>query len=391
MPWRRIELGMCLVVVAMLALPGGLGTQPLRGAGTPVRTASWTFALYVSGDNDLAKYWAQDSLPWLKAVPSSAQVNVVALVSLRNETTDVVEKISGSSVCVVEKVPKLDMGLPATVSWWINESTGLFPSTYYVLVIWDHGYGWKYVSIDDLSGHRLNMPSLAQAIAASGRRIAILGFDACNMGNEEVAYQIAETNLVSYLVGSEESVPWQGFPYDKMLIQLVADPAMSPQDFASDMVAAWGVYYGNTTWANTVNLAAYDLAAMKDSLPAVAMWTSAMLRLLPTYRHAYATALKHAYEAVATHYFVDVVDYVRQLLGDTGVTDAGLRVASQALASAISAYVVRLWNAAKMTACGGITVYFGTGTDWSGSSASYLQTAFAGDTGWGAFLTAYNG
>jgi hypothetical protein len=387
---RRIGVGV-VAVVAVLVLSGVVGATLGKTAGKSTSTASWTFALYVNGDNSLAKYWAQDSLPFLENVPPSTQVNVVALVSLKNATSDVVEKISGASVTIVETEPKLDMGIPSTVSWWINRSTTLFPSTYYALDIWDHGYGWKYVSVDDLSGHRLSMPQLQGAITASGKPIAILGFDACNMGNDEVVYQMAKTNLVSYFVGSEESVPFVGFPYDRMLTPLVNNPAMAPRDVSIAMVNGWGAYYASVPSANANNLAAYDVAAMKNSIGTFTTWTSNMLRMLPTYQHAYATALKHAYSAWQTHFYVDAVDYAAQLLSTSGVTDSALRAASQGLASAVSAYVVRVWNGAKMTMCGGVTFYFGTGADWSSSSVAYLQTAFASDTGWGTFLTAYNG
>jgi hypothetical protein len=43
-----------------------------------------------------------------------------------------------------------------------------------------------------------------------------------------------------------------------------------------------------------------------------------------------------------------------------------------------------------MLDCKGISLYWGAGTEWSNHAAEYTQLAFAVDTGWGAFLTAYN-
>ncbi len=387
---RVVGTALCLGVVA-LVLVAGLSVAKPRAGPSAGAGATWTFAVYVDGNNNLARYWAQYSLPWLEAVPANAQVNLVALVALANSTNTYVERISGRTVTVLETYGVMDMGSPATLSWWIDRSTTLFPSTYYALDIWDHGYGWKYVSVDDTSGNDLSMPELQSAIAASGKTVSILAFDACNMGNAEVAYQMSKTSLVSYLVGSEETVPGNGYPYDKMLTPLAANPAMTPHDLAATMVDGWGAYYGGLTWANTVNLAAYDLTALRNGIGTFTMWSSEMTRMLPSYRAYYASAIKASYYAWGTHYFPDLKDYAAHLLGSNKVADPALRAATSNVQAWVTSLVVKVWNANKMTMCGGITFYFGTGSEWTSSSASYLATAFAADTGWGGFLTAYNG
>jgi hypothetical protein len=352
--------------------------------------ASWTFALFINGDNSLEQYWGKYSLPWLEEVPPSNQVNIVALVSLESSSRTLVEQIKGSSVIVVANYSKMDMGIPATVSWWISNSTALFPSTHYALTIWDHGYGWIYVSVDDVSGHSLNMPQLQSAIADAGKRIDVLGFDACMMANAEVVYQVAQTNLVSYVVASEELVPDRGFPYDKMLTKLVNSPEMLPKDFSMAMVDGWGEYYSTQSWANTVNLAAIDVGQMKSTIGTFTNWSRNMLSLLSSYKRMYTSALKSSYTVSETHYFVDAYDYGANLLTINRVTDTGLRTTTQSMQSAILTYVLKVWNGPKMTMCKGITIFWGTGIYWSSYSADYNLTAFSADTGWGNFLTAYN-
>jgi len=53
-------------------------------------------------------------------------------------------------------------------------------------------------------------------------------------------------------------------------------------------------------------------------------------------------------------------------------------------------YVIKVRDAPKTSNCKGITIYWGTSTDWSYHSADYGFTAFSTHTGWGDFLTAYN-
>jgi hypothetical protein len=378
-----IVMGMLVVPGMALAKPGG------RGPAAPA-VAAWTYAIYMDGDNSLETYWAGTSLPLLKAAPASASVNIVAFVDLGSTSGMTVQKISGTTVTTVLTAPEMNMGNPATLTWCINQAAALFPSTYLVLSMWDHGYGWNYVCMDDTSGDSLSMQELQAGIASAAKKIDVLAFDCCNMGNIEVAYQVSLTNLVSYMVGSEESVPGNGFPYDKMLTTLVNNPAMLPRDFSMAMVDAYGQYYATQTWATTVNLAAIDVVQLKATISTLSTWSADMKSLLPGYKTAYATALKNAYYMWGTHYFTDLYDYGLHLKVTKGVTDAKLKADTTTMQNAVLSYCIKVWDAKRMTDCKGISLYWGTGNEWSSHSAAYLQLAFAVDTGWGAFLTAYN-
>jgi hypothetical protein len=330
------------------------------------------------------------SLPMLEAVPASASVNIVAFVDLGSTSGMSVVKISGTTVTTVLTAPEMNMGDPATLSWCINQAASLFPSTYLAVSMWDHGYAWNYVCLDDTSGDSLSMPELQTAIANAGKQIDVLAFDCCNMGNVEVAYQVSLTNLVSYMVGSEESVPGNGFPYDSMLNNLVSNPAMLPRAFSIAMVDAWGVYYSGQTWASTVNLAAIDVAQLKATIGAFSTWSADMKSLLPGYKTAYATALKNTYNMWGTHYFTDLYDFGVHLKTTKGVTDAKLKADTTTLQNAVMSYCIKVWDGKRMLQCKGISLYWGTGNEWAGHAAAYNQLAFAVDTGWGAFLAAYN-
>lgn len=377
-------IGMLIVPGAVLAKPGG------KGVSGPVPGAAWTYAIYMDGDNSLEIYWAGTSLPLLEAVPASPNVNIVAFVDLGKTSGMSVQKISGTTVTTVLTAPEMNMGDPATLTWCINQAAALFPSTYLVLSMWDHGYGWNYVCKDDTSGDSLSMQELQAGIANAGKRIDVLAFDCCNMGNIEVAYQVSLTNLVSYMVGSEETVPGNGFPYDLMLVNLVNNPAMLPRDFSMAMVDAWGVYYATQTWAATVNLAAIDVVQLKATISTFSTWSADMKSLLPGYKSPYATALKNAYYMWGTHYFTDLYDYGLHLKTTKGVNDAKLKADTTTMQNAVMSYCIKVWDGKHMTECKGISLYWGTGNEWSGHSADYNQLAFAVDTGWGAFLTAYN-
>jgi hypothetical protein len=61
-----------------------------------------------------------------------------------------------------------------------------------------------------------------------GRSIDILGFDACLMSMAEVAYQVR--GLADFTVGSEQTSPNEGWPYDRICKALAARPTMKPAE-----------------------------------------------------------------------------------------------------------------------------------------------------------------
>ncbi|MBW1675421.1 MAG: hypothetical protein JRF30_01090 [Deltaproteobacteria bacterium] len=68
---------------------------------------------------------------------------------------------------------------------------------------------------DDTSGDALDNQELKNVLSGVsqriGRKIDILGLDACLMNMIEVAYQLKD--CVQVMVGSEEEEPFDGWPY----------------------------------------------------------------------------------------------------------------------------------------------------------------------------------
>lgn len=383
---RRAAL-ISLALVAVFLVPGFFVVVPVSRASA---TASWTYALYVDGVNSLAPDWAKYTLPALQNVPASSQVSIVAMVALKGASNVLVEKISGSSVTVVETDPVMDMGSGATLTWWVNKYTTLWPSTYNAVLLWDHGWGWQYICTDDVTGHSIDMPSLQSAITNAGKRIDVLAFDACNMAMDEVAYQVSKTNLVSYMVASEEYEGAVGIPEDVTLTPLVNNPAMLPRDFAINMVNAYQQYYQPKHGQQKMTMAAIDVAQVAATIGTFTAWTTQMNALLPSYKSYYTSALRSSH-TMSTTYFTDMGSYMTRLLVTSGVTDPTLRTATQNVQSSMTSYMIKFWGGTTMTDCNGITFYWPNGNTWKTTKAAYMLTAFAVDTGWGNFLNSYIG
>ncbi|MCJ7489572.1 MAG: clostripain-related cysteine peptidase [Thermoplasmata archaeon] len=383
---RNKESRVCFVMaLGVVLVAPGLFFAP-NVAGDPV---TWTFALYVNGDNNLEDEWDGTSLPLLLNIPANSEVDIVAMVDLKStEGTDLVE-ISGGSWQVVDSYPEMNFGDGATLEWFITQVATLYPSDKLSITIWDHGFGWIEFSFDESSWDRIHMPEMTAAIQGAGVYIDILSFDACNMGNIEVVYEAYKTGLVGYMVGSEESVPFDGYPYDFMWTLAALDPSRTPAQVAVDMVDGWGQYYDETSFT-TVNLAAVDVSSIGASAPAFETWCGLMHGNLGAYAKVYSTALKNAYVAWSTKYFVDMADLGETLLADSKFSNAALRSATATMVAAIDDAVLAVHTCSALPDARGLTLWWGSKGSWSYYGPSYIDTQWGVDMGWYDFLVDYN-
>jgi len=93
------------------------------------------------------------------------------------------------------------------------------------------------------------------------RRIDVVGMDACLMSMVEIGFQLR--GLVDYLVGSQDLVPKEGFPYDKIFQQMTDNPAITPRELSAEMVR----HYINSFAAKfNPTLSACDLRTLNVAL-----------------------------------------------------------------------------------------------------------------------------
>jgi hypothetical protein len=86
--------------------------------------------------------------------------------------------------------------------------------------------------------------------------VDLVGSDACLMGMIEVAYEIKDIGA-SVMVGPEETVPWNGWPYDAILTDLTSNPSWTPSELATSIVDRYYESY-HDDWTQ----AAIDLGHM---------------------------------------------------------------------------------------------------------------------------------
>lgn len=380
---------------------GVLGVAPAANAAAPAvgpaRDAgdTWTIALYVNADNDLDYLWPRFTLPALRRIPASSQVNVVALVDRESETGSFLYRIRGSQVTTVRHwITERDFGQGETFQWFLRQMHSRFPVDHLIVVGWDHGYGWRYFSHDYNADDAITMPELRAALSGAGVPVDVLAFDACNMGDVDVAYEAALTHLVKIMVASEESVSANGYPYDKMLAPLADDPSLTPVQVAQAMVAGWKDYYDGLNWANTAQLAAVDVTRIAAAAPDLRAWARRLAADLPLYKKAYTRELKKTWHAWASNQY-DFSDYCAKLIEDTQVKDATLKALTRTVKNDLADATIANATAPKSVPVTALTIWWDEHVDWKTWQADYLaHVSFAQPAplgmGWWAFLNAYN-
>ncbi len=351
-------------VACLCALPAATGSARAAGGGAAVApiggAETWTVALFVNADNDLGYTWPRFTLPALTRIPASPRVSVVALVDKEAKTGSFLYQVRGAEVTTVARFKtERNFGKGETFRWFLEQVHARFPSDRLVVVAWDHGYGWRYFSHDFNADDRITMPELRAALAGAAVPIDILAFDACNMGDVEVAWDVASVDdpadpgkpLVDFLVASEETIDQDGYPYDGMFAPLAADPRRSPEEVTDDMLRGWDGYYGSLRCFDWVSLSAVDLEAVREAGPALADLAGRLRAGLAADPARYGGAMRGA---VATSLAA----------WDSWQQDLGM-------------FAERLVDGHNLDD-GGLSVWIGTGAEWAQYRAAYRRQSLFG-------------
>jgi hypothetical protein len=187
---------------------------------------------------------------------------------------------------VIERFEDRDSGDKETLVKSLKWATEDYSSENYLVVIWNHGSGFRdtrrlplraglrgaprrragtlfnhsislsehagsrNIATDDTTGNNLDMIELSDALQEAGfsdssKKMGVLGFDACLMNMLEVTYEMSKN--AHLLVGSEELEPGLGWPYAHDLKSLNSIGADSVQ-LAKDLVKNYRQFYSRSPY-----------------------------------------------------------------------------------------------------------------------------------------------
>ncbi len=352
----------------------------------------------------------------MEQVGSSEQVNVVVQWgSIAEGTTKRlhIQKDNQPTVVsspVLENMGRVDMGdwkeLVAFIRWGAER----FPAKKYFVSIWDHGAGWHDggtrgapvevrpfdISWDEETNHHITTQQLGQALArassAIGRKIDILGTDACLMSMIEVAAEISDT--ASIMVGSEEVEPGAAWPYHTFLAVWTANPRASAAEVSRLLVDTYVDHYKvvepDSRWK--LGLSALDLSRTDQVIDAFGDLSREVLG-------SGRAALRAVHSAMGATEFYDypdsrdLIDFVSNLktresgvssaaMGDVEAAVRSMVIANRVVDPATRAQGLAIWLPTKKSS----TNFFDRPYTFDRHSAAYRKLRFHRETSWGDAL-----
>jgi len=394
-----------VLIILSISLTGCFLFPPIKND-----TAEWTVMVYLDSDNNLESAGIDD-INEMEIVGSATEVNIVVQVDripysvLASNNEGYADDISNSNWTttrryyitqdfdpfqinsqLISDLGELNMGDPQTLVDFTNWATINYPAKKYLLVIWNHGGGFrslkptKDIAWDDTSGgDKITMPELEYALSAisvqMGKNIDIVGMDACLMAMTEVAYQIKD--YADILVASEESEPFDGWPYDTILGELSGNPLVSSGQLAVDIVDKYifSYPYGNVT-QSAIDLSYMD--TLTDQLSDLAL-TIMSDNLTPKYNYLNAANSSQYY---GDWDFIDLYDFCNQLLiysNSLEVKNVALNI-QQTLDYAV---IKSGYSSGSVSGSKGLSIYF----PYIAYHYYYNYTNFSQDTLWDEMLS----
>jgi hypothetical protein len=372
--------------------------------------AAWTVLVYLDGDNNLERDAVID-FNEMELVGSTDQVKIVVqfdrigavapwdddsngnwetnkrFLVTRDDDPDAIRSQE------LEDLGELNMGDPQTLVDFAVWGMQTYPAERYALILWDHGASWAGIAFDDTNGEDgINMPELDAALRTiqqqTGRRIDLIGFDACLMAQIDVALVTAP--YADVFVASAELEPNTGWAWDLLLRRLVDNPRQDAAAFGAVIVDSYREFYEAGS-DPTVTLSAFDLTRANDLRQKLNALSDAMM-----------SGMGESYTAIAeARSFVDVYsqpapdEFSAVDLGHFArlVVDRGARPAvaepARALYEAIDQARIAEWNGGFHANSTGLSIFF----------PQYAQlyppiygqgSPLPQQTSWGDFLSAFH-
>ena len=245
---RRVCLLAAVLFIDFCALP-----EPSRRE----IEKDWTVMVYMVADNSLDAFSVNDINEMERGINkhnSDVIVYLDRVVGANPEIPVVLEISNDKSDDVVSPIIKrydeLDSCDWHNLRDFIDFAKAAYPSRHYGLVFWSHGTGWLPVGFgvksigQDVSagGSEMEITNLVKALDGEG--LDFLAFDACLMGDAEVAYTLHR--VVPLILFSQTEILSEGFPYDGILPLFHGDDT---QGILKEMARTYFDFYQNQSMA----------------------------------------------------------------------------------------------------------------------------------------------
>lgn len=359
----------------------------------PVSAAEkeWTFMIFLNADNNLDSFGVDDLAEMSQGGGSNEFRNIICLLD-REHGPATTHYVTAEGSQIIKENGELDMGDYKEFVKYVTDTAKAYPAKHYAAIFWNHGSGWKDahgeiikgISYDDSSSNHITTGQLTIALKEIeknlGKKLDILGFDACLMQMIEVAYAVKDH--CDYLIASQETEPGEGWCYDD--IGKAWKKGLKPAQLASLIVEKYAASYeGGSAGSSSTTQSALVCAKIDALCDAInGLCKSAI-------SGNYAKEFKAALNSVQKFYYrtnIDLGHFIK--LTKSSIKDESYQTAVTKLEKAYNDVVLvnglSGYNTKNAT---GIAIYFPTSS--YSFSAQYKDLAFAQETMWEQMVKDY--
>lgn len=397
------------LVLALLALYLVATLTGCGGGGSSAQTGppKWTILVYMNAANDLGStnFGAKPdvtNIEQMQSVATNGQVNIVvqwkeisseAGATFNSTRRYLIEPGGTSSVnskLLEDLGSGIDMGAPQTLNDFIVWGKKNFPAERYALVLWDHGNGWRMTkltsphryafSYDGATNHAIQIWDLPTAL--SGQKFDMIVWDCSLMQMSEVAYELR--SYTPYVVGSEESPPVLGFPYDLALARFRDNPSASTLSLAEGFVDGMITRYPSGVIEESV-IDTSKLGLLSTGVDQFAAeLTTNKTQLTPLTQQIRANAKSYDEATSPPRFYFDLFDVASRY--HTGSSNINLQVITTNVMNAVNG-AVAYQKAHNSVGSHGISIDFSPGSYFDPSVSQYDQMQWASANRWVLWLT----
>ncbi|MBE9467988.1 MAG: T9SS type A sorting domain-containing protein [Bacteroidetes bacterium] len=369
-----------------------------RKAGEPP-VVDWTYMLYLYEDGtDLDG--SADINEWEVNGSIEDHVNYILLYDAQNDAKDGIYYVQkdqeGDNATIVSQIVSTELGTDPNMNDWhtlrdfMMWTKNNYPAQHYGLAVWDHGSGiFKSQITKDITKGCVGSMKLWEMDNALdeftfliGRKIDIVGFDVCLLGQIETVYQLKD--YADYVIASEKTEPGDGWDYENGFSELTLNSNLSASQLATNIVDAY-----ISSYSSDVTQAATSTAALEsDLIPALNAFSNQLIFYLFAYKTQIKNARDNAWNSTYNATHKDLGDFALNIK-NTASLPQNLKDAAQGVLDAISIAVIAEGHIGNAGATGlrvWMTEYF---NNEGASKSLYMDSLIFSETNWDEYLANY--
>ena len=308
-------------------------------SGERAHKKPWTIMVYMAAakDGETEKAAIEDIKDEMEKADTS-QVNVIVqlhrpwpkapqLFRVANGGSHQIDPDNQTRRVLESSDADMSTGSPAPLKAFLNwvKSDPASQADHYLLVLWGHTYGLGFGRDHD---DELTLVELKEALAEFGQPgLDILGANTCAMSYAEAAFELRAS--AKYLVASQLSMPFAGWPYKEVLNVIAAQPQITPADLGSAIAVEF-----LKSFQRDVAMTVLDLRKANLLLAPVKAFAAELHRMIadgPTRERVVGAFLDTAHGDARP--LIDLVDLCRNI---KEIGDAGARSAADQLLDVLS-------------------------------------------------------